>query len=287
MDATTPEGTRYHRLGVDLRYRWWSPLVELVIVGAVGLVLYAVVLFLAFVASGMGPPPGPFTQLILAVGWRVVLLPAVLVAVLGVRRRLDTVIGVAGHIRWRWLGSCAARALVVVALVALARVWTTGGWRPEKWPGDAAFAASVVVTLVAAPLSAAGWELARGWLLQVFGAWTGRLWPSAALATAVLMATMTSTWTWDAPLVATNLVVGLAMCWLAFRTGGLEAAVGLYAAQQVVFALLRQSQGVPALAELDPTFLELLPFVLGVLVYVWWTARAARPAPAPFGVFSR
>lgn len=262
----------YHLLGRDGRYRWWRPILEIVLAGLFGLLG----LLLLLVVTLAGPEPGPLADLFWANAPGALLLPAILLAV-RLTGRPGAVTGVARRMRRRWLGACAARGLVVAVPVMLVWLVRSGGWQPGHWPGAATWWAAAGVAVVVVPLSMAATMYVNGWLLQVFGAWTGRAWAAVLLVAAVFLAIPSG----DDPLVeATGVVVVATMCWLTIRTGGLEAALGLVVVHEVVAELVAQAQPIPAAGPVPPaTPLDELPFVIALVGYTWWTVRAAARTP--------
>jgi len=274
----------YHLLGLlgdGARHRFLRPIAEIALAFAISLSL----LLVAAVIFGRlleGTEPGPIGLLGAAIPYAV-LLPAVLIAVGLTGRRPGTVSSVAGSVRWRWLGGCAVRGLAVTVVEVLVQLLLRGnGWRPENWPGAAAWWLAAGAVVVAFPFSTAGLIYLNGLILQVFGTWTARRWPAIVLAAAA-----TTAWSWpDTPLeIATSTVFGLSMWWITIRTGGLEAVLGLNVVRLIVFEGVEQSQGIDDRAPTpDVSLLEMLPsalaYILAVLAYTWWTARTASTGSA-------
>ncbi|MFC7487574.1 CPBP family intramembrane glutamic endopeptidase [Knoellia sp. CPCC 206453] len=221
------------------RYRWWRPLLALAVALAV---LIACVIAL-MVPSELGglldsedtlvDPLNPWaalvTNLLLAS-----LIPATLIGLwVGFRRSPWRVLSVAGRMRWGWLGWC---ALVVAPLwaVYLAVSWVVFDQevldRPEHW------GALLAITLITTPLQAAGEELAfRGGLVQGVGAWfhspVVALVVTTILSTAFFAAAHGSADPWIIIELGSLAVAG---CWLAWRTGGLEAVIVLHVVNNVL-----------------------------------------------------
>jgi membrane protease YdiL (CAAX protease family) len=136
---------------------------------------------------------------------------------------------VTGGVRWGWLGICAAVCAVLVVLPSLVLTLATedlSTWTPERnWP---ALAAVVILTT---PLQAAGEEyLFRGWLPQAIGSlirvpWVGAL-AGGLIATTLFALAHGQQDPW---LFADRFTFGAVACWLAWRTGGLEAGIALHA----------------------------------------------------------
>ncbi len=207
-----------------------------------------------------------------------VLLAAVALTVrLAGRRSLGSVSSVAGHLRWRWLLRCLAPALVVVGTQLAVLVAADWDWDPSRWPGWRTYGALVAVTVLLVPVQAAAEEYTtRGWLVQTLARWTRSRWAAAAVASAVFVALHGTADPWA---VLDLTVFALAMCWLTFRTGGLEAAIVLHTVQNGAYTLVPALQGLPDPAPDEvagPGLLDVLPTVAVTLAYSWWVARRSR-----------
>lgn len=215
------------------RHRWWRPPVALAVACAVWLVC-AVLAFVPAYVPGliaseqeMGNPLNPWSSLVmnlLLAG----LVPATLLGLwVGFRRSPWRVLSVAGRMRWAWLGWC---LLVVTPLWAayLAVSWVVFDQevldRPQDWGW------LIAITLLTTPLQAAGEELAfRGGLVQGVGAWFRS--PVAALAVTTVLSTglfAAAHGSADPWIVIELGSLAVAGCWLAWRTGGLEAVIVLH-----------------------------------------------------------
>ena len=156
------------------------------------------------------------------------LIPAAMLATrVAYGRPWGRLFSVTGRLRWGWLLQC--MAVVAPLWVAyLAANWLVFGQevlpRPEAWIG------LLVVTLLTTPLQAAGEEVAfRGLVVQAVGAWIRSPVVALAVSTAVSAATFVAAhgsmdvWIWiDIGSLA------VAACWLAWRTGGIEAGIALH-----------------------------------------------------------
>lgn len=274
------------------RYRWWRPLVALAVAGAVWLVC-AVLAFVPAYVPGlidseqeMGNPLNPWSSLVmnlLLAG----LVPATLLGLwVGFRRSPWRVLSVAGRMRWGWFGWC---LLVVTPLwvAYLAVSWVVFDQevldRPQDWGW------LIVITLLTTPLQAAGEELAfRGGLVQGVGAWFRS--PVAALAVTTVLSTglfVAAHGSADPWIVIELGSLAVAGCWLAWRTGGLEAVIVLHVVNNLLILVggillggLEESfvdgtsEGSPVSAAMN------LVATVGVTVALLWLARRRGIAPA-------
>ena len=219
------------------RHRWWRPLVALAVAGGTwvvcALVAFVPALLVVDSEEEMGNPLNPWASaslnLVLAL-----LIPATLLGLwVGFRRSPWRVLSVTGRLRWGWLGWC---LLVVTPLWAayLAVTWFVFDQevldRPEHW------VALLVITLLTTPLQAAGEEIAfRGGLVQGVGAWfhspVVALVVTTVLSTAFFAAAHGSADVWVVIELGSLAAAG---CWLAWRTGGLEAVIVLHVVNNVL-----------------------------------------------------
>ncbi|WP_307840321.1 CPBP family intramembrane glutamic endopeptidase [Streptomyces sp. G44] len=231
----------YHRLALLTgRHRWWRPLVGTGLVLAGGVAAMLLVLLGSQVAGALWGRPvdadgfrvwGGAGETGLALLSLALLLPVVLLAARWAQRRpAGTVSSVAGRLRWRWLGRCAAMALPVVAgafaVMLLLPSPAGDGTDDMRWIGLPGFLAGLAMVCVLVPFQAAAEEYVfRGWLTQAVGAWLRSPW-LAILPQAPLFAAAHG---WGTPWGFADLVVfGLVAGVLTVRTGGLEAAIGLH-----------------------------------------------------------
>lgn len=239
LDASEREPRSYVHQMRGPRHHWWRPLVALgaaigvFIVGIVVLMIPGAIFGLfdseESLVDALDPWATLTTNLLLAS-----LIPATLIGVwVGFRRSPWRALSVAGRLRWGWLGWC---ALVVTPLwaVYLAVTWVVFDQdvmdRPEQWVG------LLVVTLLTTPLQAAGEEVAfRGGLVQGVGAWFRSpvvgLAVTTVLSTALFAAAHGSADPW---IIIELGCLAVAGCWLAWRTGGLEAVIVLHVVNNVL-----------------------------------------------------
>jgi membrane protease YdiL (CAAX protease family) len=228
-------------------------------------------------------------------------LPLVLLAARLVQRRpAGTVSSVLGRVRWGWLALCllpafAAIVLMFVASFVLAPLFPVSSAAGDTgaWVGGGPFLRAVAVLVLIVPFQAAAEEYVfRGWLLQAVGSMNvvrGRLWP-AVLVQAVLFAAVHG---WGTVWGFVDLVIWACfMGWLTVRTGGLEAAIALHLANNLLSMTWSVAFGTLDLevtaADMSALLLAIdIPVVLGYTLVVTWLARRRRlPTTACHGAHS-
>lgn len=299
-------------------HRWWRPLLGLAtVVGALVVVFAALLLvILAFVlAQTLGaelPDPTTDAFLISPAGMLVTNLglalgiPIALVATWAQARRAGLVSSVLGRLRWRLLlGGLGVSLLLLVPLTLAGSVLvsrlglggdaTAGTDDSGLWPLTPAsgWLALTVVILLTTPLQAAGEEyFFRGWATQWLGSLLRWRWLAVvvpAVVTAVLFALAhgaQSPW-----LFADRLAFGLLASLVVWRTGGLELAVALHVANNLLaFGLAIAYDGFAEsllITEVAPAegAVSIGVTIITTAVVLWW-ARRRKPAvvvvdPAP------
>lgn len=213
------------------RYRWWRPLLTLVLF-LVLLVVAAIPLTVPFYLAGALPDSETFDLTPGITLWINLLLatsiPVGLLATrLGHWRPAGRLLSVTGRVRWGWLGLSLVLVLPLwIAYLALS--WVVEGQQITARP--AAWGALLVVTLLTTPLQAAGEEIAfRGVLVQAVGAWFANRWVALAVSTACSFALFAAAHGSMDPWIWLDLgSLALAGCWLTWRTGGLEASTAIH-----------------------------------------------------------
>lgn len=242
-------GQRYPQLLRTQRWRAWHPLAGLLLAG-VTLASSAVVVILGVLVvagpTGQGEdalgadslsPETPIgllaNNLVLAM-----IMPAAALAMIVVHRRWPGwLVSVTGRVRWGLLGWCFALALAVVAaFFAVSFLLPAAAAAEETDRSAATLAGLLAVILLTTPLQAAAEEVGfRGYLNQAVASWFARPVAGALVAgavSAVLFALAHGTQ--DGWLFADRLAFGVVAAWLVWRTGGLEAAVALHVANNLV-----------------------------------------------------
>ncbi|WP_146197557.1 CPBP family intramembrane glutamic endopeptidase [Promicromonospora sp. AC04] len=297
-------------------HRWWRPLLGVGVIAAGTVLLFGAMLVYALVvvvAQSLGvqlPDPSSVTDawfaspagllvtnLGLALG-----IPLALVATWAQAKRAGLVSSVAGRVRWRLLlGGLGVALLLLVPLTLGSDLLLTqlglpaddgsgagsgadeSGWWPLTPASD--WLALAVVILLTTPLQAAGEEyFFRGWLSQWIGSWLRWRWLAVvvpAVVTGLLFALAHGTQNpW---LFADRLVFGLIASLLAWRTGGLECAVALHVANNllafglaIAYDTLEDSLLITEVAPVDGA-VSIGVTVVTAAALLWW-ARRRRPA---------
>lgn len=127
-------------------------------------------------------------------------------------------------LRWWWLAICVGPCVVVWSLQ-----WGLGGVGAlieRDDPIDLNLLAFMVVVFLTTPLQAAGEEYVfRGLILQGLGATRMPAWLACGLSAALFAAAHQQ---FDPPLFADRFLLGLALAFLAVKTGGLEAPIAIH-----------------------------------------------------------
>ncbi|WP_243597574.1 CPBP family intramembrane glutamic endopeptidase [Thermobifida halotolerans] len=311
-----PPGVPYHRMARTETHRWWKPpltlgLAVLLVLGMTVFTLVVVELVKAIQripedVELFGDPVADLAVNLLALA---LMIPAVMVAVRVVqKRRIGSLASVEGRLRWPWLLRCAVVATVSVAvsfgiLSVLYLLSEPGEPLFGEYVGARRFALAVVVVVLLVPFQAAAEEYAlRGFLMQMVGAYGStsygdrRPGPVAVVnrvlaspVPAILVSGLVFTVMHDYSGWATAEVAlfGLAMAWLVWYTGGLEAAITLHVAHNVVAFVLSAYEGLPdpsgSIGSWQGVVATALQLGLFCLVVVWMArrARVRRTTPDP------
>ncbi len=259
--AELPEGEAYHRLARTPLFRWWVlPLAVLVFAVLLFFLWVGVVLVVTIVAilggSGLAPDSvrvGEIAGLAFGLAAIALLIPVTLFVVRVVQwRRAGSLISVEGRVRWRWLARCVFTAAVPVTAGAGLLLLVSGG-TPAGGPGAVNYgsvevlAAALLVIALLVPLQSAAEEMTvRGLTMQLVGslgspsgdsAFSRVLrspWPAVLAGGTLFAALYASTHPGNLWTTVSLAVFGLGMAWLTWRTGGLEAAIGLHVVNSLV-----------------------------------------------------
>ena len=301
--APPPPPLRFHRLLRALPgYRWWKPLVALVIAGILWIVFQVVFasifIVLALLAGQfrvdssahaiaditaflMIDAANPLS-LIAGLGGVATLLPSVLLAyrIVGLRP-LSVLRSVQFRLRWRWLAACLVPALAITLVANAADIFLLpvvfgGGWPVAPSTAIGTFLLSALVIVVLTPIQAAAEEFAfRGLLGQMFGAWIKWVWLVIPLSGVVFAVVHTQYLGWATLDV---FVFALVAGYLTWRTGGLEAGISLHAMNNTI-AFLALATGIAGTTKNaggagDP--ISLIVTIVTMGGYVLWVERMRR-----------
>ena len=241
--SAMPDGPRaYQQMLRGPLYRWWKPLLCLMLVIALAFAMMCLAIVPVIIAGLISGAPdlveyttrattdianlGPvgFIYLNLTL---IVLIPASGLSIWivhGIRPRFLS--SVAGGIRWGWLLRCVAVLLplwaLYTALGVLVEPFTSP--RPDHW------IALLVIVLVMTPLQAAGEEyFFRGWIMQNVGAWFAR--PMVGLVASLIVSAVafsTAHLSPDPWILGTIASLAVASGLAAWKTGGLEAGIAMH-----------------------------------------------------------
>jgi uncharacterized protein len=281
-------------------YRWWKPLLCLLLVIPLALLMMGLAIVPVLIAGMVTGAPdlityttntttdianlGPvgFVYLNLTL---IVLIPASGLSIWivhGIRPRFLS--SVAGGVRWRWLLRCVAVILPLwaayTALAVLVDPFTSP--RPDQW------VALLIIVLLLTPLQAAGEEyFFRGWIMQNVGAWFAR--PMVGLVASLIVSAVafsTAHMSPDPWILGTIACLAVAAGLATWRTGGLEAAIAMHAVNNVLTFLVVVIFGgwsqafVGAQTTGTPMMLVLAVAVNGIaLALILWQAKRAGLQP--------
>ena len=233
----------YHRLARTERYRWWKPIVELVMFVVLVLALWLLLIPIVYNAVG---PANNYAPGIIKLGLTIACAtPAALIAAVIVRRPWRSLLSVEQRFRGRWFGTCVVVALGCVLLTTGIGIIAELAGAPlgparGDWVGWDQFLPLAATVVIVIPLQASAEEFAfRGTLLQFLGAYLP--WPAVSIAiTGVLFGVAHAL-----PLAGFVAITtfGLVAAWLTIRTGGLEAAIALHVLNNVSFFLFDAATG--------------------------------------------
>lgn len=243
-----PDGPReYQQMLRGPRYRWWRPLLAILLAAAIGLPLALLAFLPVVLAAQLVGIPDAFrwsAQEVIDIdnlgpaGFLYVNLSLiVLIVIAGVsvwiahRIRPRYLSSVQGGLRWGWLLRCVA-VVVPVWVIYLGLgvlVDPTSGPRPQYW------GLLLVMVLLLTPLQAAGEEyLFRGWIMQNVGAWFRH--PTVALVVGLTVSVVlfaVAHGSFDIWILGSLGLFAVTAGIATWRTGGLEAGIVVHAVNNV------------------------------------------------------
>ena len=297
------EPQQYHQFYRAPAFRWWKPVIALLLFAAGWLIasLIAVVIALAWDVTNSGTQLDPAnlnlnTPAMFAannVSLAACIPVAMLVSWLVYRQRPGFLSSITGRFRWGLFG----HFLLIVAPLMLAwmviQTVVEGGLPALAWGPNSLFL--LVTILLTTPLQAAGEEYAnRGLIARSIGSWFGNRW--VALVAAILVNGVIFTLLHAAAepwLNAYYFTVAVTFTLLTWRTGGLEAAIVMHIVNNLLgeltlpfspdeFAHLFDRQ----VGTAGPEILIQISVTLLVGAVLWWRAgrlklqQAAAPGAA-------
>jgi membrane protease YdiL (CAAX protease family) len=288
----------YQRLPRALgNYAWWRPLLAVglsfafVIVATVVWIVAALTIgfltgildidnleseLLGFASIDASSP----FNLIVMLGSVAIWIPCLIAAVrLAGMRPWGHLSSVSLRIRWRWLLACLVPALAVMAFTVLIMLVVgpaIDGVALEPITIDPGLlAVNILIVVLLVPFQSAAEEFAfRGVLFQAFGSWIRFVWIAMIVTTLAFMAGhIYDIW----GLIDVG-VFGFAAAWLAWRTGGLEAAIVMHTVNNVVlFVILATGvTGGSEVTESGSSPVAILLTAVTMVAYCWWIDRKAR-----------
>lgn len=250
----------YHRLlRAQPTYRWWRPLVALLLLAVFILIENIVIVVgVVLVAAATGaiavtdvesfqsgllyfflPDAAEPLTLLIGLGVVALWLPLVPLAlrIAGIRPagfKTSIVNSVTLRLRWRWMMWCFVPAVTVLGLSTFASIGmgVAFGEPVGRFTTDpAVYIVSLAVILLIVPFQAAAEEFVfRGVMLQAIGSWL-RWMPAALAVTTLAFVSLHIYEVWGLLDVAIFAVTAAFLIW---RTGGLEAAIVLHVVNNVV-----------------------------------------------------
>lgn len=299
VQTVETEPLEYHRLlrGVQ-NYRWWKPLLLLLLSGVYFGVLTVIFSF-AFVPIMMAVDPGyaidvttgdaemldtqrPIS-ILLSMLSIIIMIPAVLLAMLTLGMRpMGRIWSVATRIRWGLLGRLSVAAVISVVVMNLVGILSEMALNPTSFSepfvetgrefdvNAALLSALFIIILV--PFQATAEEVVfRGLFMQVIGSWLKSPWlailiPSVGFA----LAHIYDIW----GLMAVGLMGGVA-AWLTWRTGGLEAAIAIHIVNNLIaFGFMTAGIGGETAQTVDSGGPGgVIGEIVGLACFIWLTLR--------------
>ena len=243
-----PEVRDYLRFWRSRKVPWWKPLIAIV-VGGIGFVIVAMIVTAVGVAVDASQNEegilGVIEQLsrgevskILFVANSIALglmVPLAFLLQRIVGQRPGALSAVTGRLRWGWLWICLGVSLAALVLyMALAIV--VDGWASFELSSQPDWLWLLIAIIVITPFQSAGEEyLIRGVLNRAVASWIPN--PRAGVIVAAIVSSIVFALMHAAAdpwLNLTYFSMGLLFSYLVWRTGGLEAAIAMHTANNLV-----------------------------------------------------
>ena len=290
----------YHRLSyVNPRARWFTPVLEGLLIASIYFVLLLIVSFalLAFavmlrvpydylndlqrIYANVFKTPLVFIALLITI---IPVIPAIFIARLITNfKPLGLIHSIAGRMRWSYLGVFLSFGFLIFGLYYVGFATLDGSLTTQNSVhplNSGMFWLYIVLILVIVPFQCYAEELLfRGYLMQTVGRWLKNpVW--AIIIPAPIFMVLHGYGLWGLLSVLTMALIAGFLCWY---TGGLEAGIGLHIANNVsifIFGLLGLADPFGAVREEQPLdFVQalILQLAFAGLVYMY-TYRQKRKA---------
>lgn len=240
-----PEPREYHQMLRTWNYKWWKPVVGIILV-IVGMVIVAPLVMMPVLAIGVFIEGGPFLEnlqkaatleaigpasllyLNLTLGSAILVTWFVMRVVHRMRPRWLT--SVVPKMRWKFFFICIGLSVIALIAQVVVSMLLPGAHEADVTQQVNEFTATTailaVIVLLTTPFQAAGEEYVfRGYLMQALGSLFNNKWV-ALLVTSSLFAAAHGVQNF--PLFFDRFMFGLIAGWLVIRTGGLEAGIAMH-----------------------------------------------------------
>lgn len=250
--ATPTTPSLFHQLLRGPRFRWWRPLLSLLLFATLTGAIFAVVGMVVVGGFDLAPSTrwgNPLSEdatnpaaMLLVDLLLASLIPSTLLSAWIVHRvRPGFLLSVTGRFRWRWLLRCLAVLLPLWAAYLTVSYLTDPpeSGRPQQW------VILLVMALLLTPFQCAGEELVfRGWLAQHVGAYFRHPVVGLVMSTVVSAAVFALVHGSLDPWILLNLAIfGVAASLVTWRTGGLEAAIAIHVVNNVTLLMVATTAG--------------------------------------------
>jgi len=240
-----PEPRAYHQMLRTWNYKWWKPVVGIIIV-ILGMLVVAPLVLMPVLAIGVLIEGGPFWEslqklatleaigpasllyLNLTLGSAILVTWFVMRVVHRMRPRWLTSVG--PKMRWKFFFICIGISVIALIAQVIVSMLLPGAQEADMTQEVNDFTATTailaLIVLLTTPFQAAGEEYVfRGYLMQALGSLFNNKWV-ALMVTSTLFATAHGVQNF--PLFFDRFMFGFIAGWLVLRTGGLEAGIAMH-----------------------------------------------------------
>jgi membrane protease YdiL (CAAX protease family) len=231
------EPQEYHQFYRAPAFRWWKPLVALLVFAALWVPVAILIVAVPMVwevskGASFGDLMSQVSSAPFFVANNVLLAAAIPIAILAswlvYRQRPGFLSSVTGRFRWGLFGQFLLIAAPLMLVWVVVELLLGDGFAGLRWGPESLFL--LVAILLTTPLQAAGEEFAfRGLLARSLGSCFSNRWVALVVATVVNgVAFMFVHGAGEPWLNAFYLLVAVLFTFLVWRTGGLEAAIAMH-----------------------------------------------------------